>query len=583
MISNLRRGRQALCLLFAAGAAAALAQGGATWPVLHADPGNSDFVPLAGPRDLVSRWQALQVRPAAANVAVGPNGLLYTTTLDAGPCHLHAFDPQGNLRWCSSDVRWGFTFPVVAPDGTVFVSDGTEVFHFDAGGAILWRVPATARALGPIFSREGYLLIFDQAGLATAYEPSTGAVVAQLAVPSAATPRPPTLPPQVALFKAGAPLAGWDPTPALLDAMVDAFFNFNTTVGNNIPARDAAGRMFIGVAKGPAPSTQGVFYGIDFAAPAAPGGAGTLSIACSAPMGLNSSTSPALSADGRRIYAGDASTPVARLRAFHTDDCSQAWELGLEAASQASPTVDLDGRIFMNVNQKVFAFRDHGTGASVLWQTSLASIALDRGYTSARLNSVLLRSANYLYGTATFFSRINNVDIPMVHVVATLDPDTGAILSLADLGEESASTPSFGPDGQIYVPSKPLAKATTLGNASVRPLVPPAASGIFAFEPASYRQLTIDGARVALDYLGRAVAAAGDPALAAAHAARTLAQLQAARSSLARAEERGEIDHGTYASTDAHLDTAARKLGASPIDDRQAGQALDQALKKLGG
>lgn len=582
MISILRWSRQALFLLLAAGAAAALAQGGATWPVLHGDPGNSDFVPLAGPRDLAPRWQALQVRPAAANVAVGPGGRLYTTTLDAGPCHLHALDPQGQLRWCSSDVRWGFTFPVVAADGTVYVSDGTEVFHFDADGAILWRVPATARALGPIFSREGYLLIFDQAGLATAYEPSTGAVVAQLAVPSAATPRPPTLPAQVALFKAGAPLAGWDPTPALLDAMVDAFFNFNTTVGNNIPARDANGRLFIGVAKGPAPSTQGVFYGIDFVPPASPGGAGALTIACETPMGLNSSTSPALSADGRRIYAGDASTPVARLRAFHTHDCSQAWEQGLEASSLASPTVDLDGRIFMNVNQKVFAFRDHGTSASVLWQTSLTPVAQARGYASARLNSVLLRSANFLYGAASFFSRINNVDIPMAHVVATLDPDNGAVLSLADLGEESASTPSFGPDGQIYVPSKPLVKATTLGNASVRPLVPPAASGIFAFEPLSYRQLTIDGARVALDYLGRSVAAAGDAVLAAAHAGRALAQVQAARSSLAIAEQRGEIDHGTFASTDAHLDTAERKLAVSPVDDPQAKKALDQALKKLG-
>ena len=117
-----------LMLLLATSGCATRAQFPSTWPVLHGDPGNTDSVPLAGPRDLVPRWQALQVKAAAANVAVGPNGRLYTTTMDSGPCHLHALYADGNTLWCSADVRWAFTFPVVAPDGTVFLTDGTEVF-----------------------------------------------------------------------------------------------------------------------------------------------------------------------------------------------------------------------------------------------------------------------------------------------------------------------------------------------------------------------------------------------------------------------------------------------------------------------
>jgi len=569
-------------LLAASWSAEAPAQAESTWPVLHGDPGNTDFVPLAGPRQLVPHWQALQVKAAAANVAVGPDGHLYTTTMDAGPCHLHALDADGNTLWCSAEVRWAFTFPVVAPDGTVFVTDGTEVFQFASDGTILWRVAATGRALGPIFSREGYLIIFDQLGWATAYDPSTGSVVAQLLIPSATNPRPVPLPAQSQFFKVGAPLAGWDPTAALLDAWIDAFNNYNTAVGNNIPAMDANGRMFIGVAKGPAPSTTGVFYGIDFTPPSVPGGLGAFSIACSRPMGLNSSTSPALSADGKRIYAGDAATPP-QLRAFNADDCSQAWTLGLEAQSLASPTVDLDGRIFMNVNQKVFAFRDNETSATVLWQANLTPKAQALGFASARVNSVLPRAANYLYAGASFFNKVGTQDVPMAHVLATLDPSTGDILSLADLGEESDSTPSIGPNGQVYVPAKPIVKAINLGIPSVRPFVPPARSGIFAFEPASYQELTADGVNVALDFLNRSAAASdvGDTASASLEASRALRQVRAAKASLARAEERGEISNGTSSSVEAHLDWAERRLASDDINYAQVRQGLEQARDGL--
>ena len=219
----------------------------------------------------------------------------------------------------------------------------------------------------------------------------------------------------------------------------------------------------------------------------------------------------------------------------------------------------------------------------MLWQTSLTPTAQALGYSSARVNSVLPRAANVLYAAASYFSKVGTADVPMAHVVATLDPGTGAILGTANLGEESDSTPSIGPLGQIYVPSEPIAKAVNLGNPSVQPSVPPARSGIFAFEPASYKQLTLDGIDVALTFLDRAEAAvaASDPVAASREASRALRQVTASRASLARAEQRAEIAHGSFSSTDAHLDHAERKLAELPPDFAQARQSLEQARHGL--
>jgi hypothetical protein len=550
---------------------------GTTWPVLHQDGANRDFVPLAGARDLVPKWSALQVRPAAAVVVIGPEGNLYTTTMDAGPCHLHALDTDGNPLWCSDQVRTAFSAPAVGPDGAVFVTDGTEVFRFEPDGSLVWRVPATARALGVAFTREGFLLILDSLGLATAYDPMSGAEVAQLAIPAGVIPRPDPLPANLRFFQAGAPDIGFDP--AFVDFFIDAFFDFNTAVGNNLPAvHPETGRIFIAVSADPTVS-EGVFYGIDFTPPSGDS-PGALSIGCSAPVGLASGTSPAISADGQRVLAGDSG---GFLTAFRVEDCSVAWTLALEAASLASPSVGLDGYFFMLVNRKVTAFRDDGTSATQLWQTDISPYAQARGFSSGRFNSVLPLAANALYAAASFFTAVGTAEIPTAHALVTLDPETGDIVSLADLGEESDSTVSLGGEGSVYVASKPLVKGVLLGIPPLRPFVTPAQSGIFAFEPVSFRTLTIDGLETARAFLERA--GLGDAAL---ELGRAELQLVAAAENLDRALARGEVERAAAAAASGHIQAArATVQAASKAPDPDlllsvAERKLEAALAALG-
>jgi outer membrane protein assembly factor BamB len=525
------------------------------WPVLHADGRNSDWVALAGPRDLVPTWHALDGKPTAAVVAIGPERQLYTVTMDEGPCHLYAFDKDGTRLWCSDQVRTAFTAPAVGKDGAVFVDDGTEVFRFEADGSLSWRVGATAPALGVVFTREGFLLVMDAIGLTSVYDPGTGNLVAQLPLPVGFQPRPQPLPIQLQAFKLGAPKIGMDP--AFVDFFIDAFFDYNVAVGNNVPAiHPETGRIFIAVSASPT-GTEGLFYGIDFIPPSdeAPG---SLEIACSAPIGLASGTSPAISLDGVHVYAGDSG---GFLTAFHTADCTVAWTLSLSAASLASPTVGLDGRVYMLVGGQVVALQDHGSAGEVLWQTDIAPIAQGQGYATGGFNAVLPLAQNYLYGAATLAELIGGRQVPRAHVVATLNLADGAIVSVAELGEESASTLSLGRDGALYVPSKPIAKATLLGT-PLAPSVPAPHAGIYAFEPASFRQLTADGLMVALDFAQRAESALGtnDTVHANADLARAICQLTVTGENLGTAQQRGEVEAMDAHRVFAQIDMATREL-----------------------
>lgn len=428
-----------------------------TWPVLHGDGRNSDWVPLAGPRDLVPTWHALDGKPAATVVAIGPEHHLYTVTMDEGPCHLHALDQDGALRWCSDQVRTAFTAPAVAKDGNVFVTDGTEVFRFEADGWLSWRVGATAPALGVVFTREGFLLVMDAVGLASVYDPGTGSLVAQLPLPVGFRPRPQPQPAQLQAFTLGAPKIGMDP--AFVDFFIDAFFDYNVAVGNNIPTvHPGTGRIFIAVTANPT-GTAGIFYGIDFI-PSGDEAPGSLGIACSAPIGLASGTSPAISADGTHVYAGDSG---GFLTAFNTADCIVAWTLDLSAVSLASPTVGLDGRVYILVGGKVVALQDQGSTGEILWQTDIAQLAQEKGYVTGSFNTVLPLAQNYLYGAASFMESMGGRQVPGAHVVATLSLADGTIVSVAELGKKVLRPLRWVQTGRCMCRANPSRKPRFLG------------------------------------------------------------------------------------------------------------------------
>lgn len=449
----------------------------APWPVAHADTANSDFVPYAGPRRLREKWRALQVRSVAAAVTIGPGNRLYTVTMDEGPAHLHALDGDGSVLWSAPEVRAAFTTPSVGYDGSIYVTDGTEVFGFRPNGTIRWRVPATGPALGILFTRDGALIVIDAGAVATVYSPENGEVLATLSLPAGVIPRPKPLPLGLSLLKAGSGAVGIDPD--LIDFFIDAWSNYNTAVGNNVPVvHPDTGRVFVAVTAEPN-GERGALYGIDYTPPVGQS-PGRLDIACSAQLGLASSTSPAISADRRRVYAGDSEGTIT---AFNSNDCSVAWRLAVEGDSPISPAVDSDGRFYALINGDVVGFRDAGDSAEQIWKADLADTFTLGTFQLARFNSVIAGASNYLYAAASFFVRLGASWVPMRHVLVTLDSKTGELVAMTELGEESNSQISLAADGMVVVASKALVKATLLGTPILKHLASPPQSGVFAFEP----------------------------------------------------------------------------------------------------
>jgi len=148
-----------------------------------------------------------------------------------------------------------------------------------------------------------------------------------------------------------------------------------------------------------------------------------------------------------------------------------------------------------------------------------------------------------------------------------INPTNGTIVSVAPLGEESDSTPSLGDDGALYVPSKPLRKAVGLGLKALGLLqpdfsIPEPQAGIYAFEPASFKELAVDGLTVASHLVEQAVETLNQDktkdTLTQLHGLSR--QLQAISENITTAEEGGEIVLKTAEQVNQSIRTADYKL-----------------------
>lgn len=76
-----------------------------SWPAIHRDSRNSDYLPLMTNAQLNLKWHALKDEYSAVLTAVviGPEGNIYFTTgKEEEYGNLHAFDSEGNEVWRSN-------------------------------------------------------------------------------------------------------------------------------------------------------------------------------------------------------------------------------------------------------------------------------------------------------------------------------------------------------------------------------------------------------------------------------------------------------------------------------------------------
>lgn len=221
--------------------------------------------------------------------------------------------------------------PIVDRDGHVYAADRNQLWSFTAQGEQRWVVDLPALGIDgffvtPLFSREGWVGGVSTDGKLALFDRSTGALaIPVLTLPVGMGPASQPLPPglwQGGLVDEDFHLELWD-----------LLFGRAMAVSNTPAVHASSGRIFITAA---APDgASGLLLGIDTAQEGA-------SIAFSAPMGGGSGTSPAISPDGRLVYAiDDAGVMVA----IDTSSGAQVWAAS-DTMGQASPSIGPDGTVY---------------------------------------------------------------------------------------------------------------------------------------------------------------------------------------------------------------------------------------------
>ena len=576
-LSGQRLSSRSLSLFFAAATALALTSGSAealnpgptpflaqtSWSSTHGDSRNSDFAPFVTTA-LEPDWTALDGATTLFAPTIGPEGNLYVATAQGvGFSHLHAFDREGNLLWESPpmvddddlDSYAGSNAPIVDVNGDVYCSDGNQLWAYHPNGSLKWvtALPdVDAPFISPVITNDGYVGGVTIDGKVVFYDRATG-VQAAPAI---------DLPGVGSLSLDPAPDGLWDGgfvDPALIDLTYAGFFGAGYEIVNTPAVDPHTGRLFITGASEFA--NTGYLYGIDVTA-------GAATVAFASRMGGGSGTSPAISPDGRQVYAVSGSGVMTT---FDTLTGEMLWATS-GAAEAASPTVGPDGVVYTGAGTQYLTALDPRDG-SIRWSVNygdlaraeLATVAaqpplLPSGVPVAGINSVVTVTANEILAVMTFHYVFDNPNptgrplLPVYHhiMLAAFSTSDGTLKRLVDLRDANEGIISIGADGAVYVSHASIFSTLfwySLNGFLTDPLVDqPFApiGGISAFKPASPLEQALQGSVYALELARAAKVQVDDVKKGDLDAARTAAergraQLATTEPSMVAAGDEGEI------------------------------------------
>ena len=412
-------------------------------------------MPISVSTRLVPAWNALDGAALLVGPVIGPEGHLYVPSgRGKGYSNLHAFSRDGALLWETPPMNTLADFdhaavvsaPIIDADGNVYAGDSNQLWSFTADGVLRWvaELPAIdvhGFFVTPVFSHEGFVGGVSTDGKVVFFKREDGALALPvLDLPGVAGPPSQEPPPGI-----------WQ------DGMIAAEFvrplwdllNGRAMEVSNTPAVDPrSGRIFM--TAGGASSTEGVLYGIDTSSDG-------IVIAFATPMGAGSGTSPAISPDGRQVYAiDDAGVMVA----VDGDDGHIVWQVE-NTMGQASPTVSPDGTIYSFNGMAGMVVAIDPVDGSIRWRRQYDGLArehlpwrpllkrsttIDSIITVADNGLLLCFDMNYLlpFGDNPF---------PQARkfLLAHLDAADGALLGWVETRDASSAMVVPDHDGSVYL------------------------------------------------------------------------------------------------------------------------------------
>ncbi len=464
------------------------------WVSVHGDSHNSDYVALSPSAKVQPYWAALE----GAAIFVGPifdtaDRLYVPTGRGVGTSHLHAYSADGTLLWETSpmqsldDVDYGavISAPIIDSDNNVYANDLNQLWSFTPQGKLRWvtdlkQLGIDGLFITPVFHPDGWVGGVSTDGKVAFFYRDSG----ELAVPVFTLP--------VSQGKPSAPLPpgiwqGGLIAEAFHQQLWDILYGRNMAVTNTPAIHNRSGRLFItSAAENP---DDGVLFGIDIVG-------GKIDIAFATPMGGGSGTSPAISPDGKLVYAIDDN---GMMIAVDTESGAVKWSAS-DTMGQASPSIGPDGTVYsFNGEQGTIVAIDGKTGA-IKWRRDYHQVAVDQLRWHLLFDRVATVDGLITVtdsGLWTFLDLCYQVDLgatpfpqPRKVVVAQIDPATGEVLATFDSRDASGAFVVPDAKGNQYLTLS--ATATSIFHYGVDPQLPfflrsgfEPVGGIQVFRPAT--------------------------------------------------------------------------------------------------
>ncbi len=575
---------------------------------LHADTVNSDEVAISLAPVLAYEWTAEPNFYVAEGPTFDNEGNLYISPLFPGePVVLASLDPAtGARRWAvSGTTLYGGGAPLVLNDPA---SPGNQIIYlglYDRAiavrpdGTIVWDVPTGLPAPPPISEDVGFYHCFGlnyqvQAdalvgvtgdGHVYVLDRATGSRLlgTPYVIPGELPPpAPPSSLPDNVIQTADDALrhlfGALPPDAHPLKAITDILLGFGTKVANYFAIDPHTGRMFVaatapdgedGTVDGV--SKYGALYCLELVTSGGP--PCTIQERFHTSFEGGSASSPAMNADGTRIYVGDN---IGNLIAVDAATGNKVWHINVGAQIFGSIGISSDGsELYASNKDAVIKIMDQGDTGVEVWRTAPEGYDAPGTEVNFNLNLATI-GANQIFVHSGAGLLLNDYPMPFKVGIGALDRQTGQVRYFADGREETVSAISVGPDGGVYLGHSPLRRAVAWALFGQTGWTEPVTGGVGKYGPKRLDLLIRDAVCAGAARARNAFANAGTcPDSAAVDIRQIQALIDQSRRSSSKAIADGDLSAEDWAAIEGYLTTAEANLSSGTLDT--AAGALDQA------
>lgn len=495
---------------------------------LHADLTNSDEVSIAIAPRFEPSWTVEQDSLNVTGPTFDSQGNLYLTPLLAkdGAVLVAVDAKQGLDRWRilgEDPMRGGGAAMVLRDPGRpgveiIYVGLYERVFAVTINGEVLWNVrtglesaPVPPGNLDPAAFGVSYVPAFDaivgltQDGFVYVHDRASGKALLSepLQLPGERSAAASSSFPSDVLDQLRERLREYVDVPEEADpaVLLSVLLGNDVEVANFFAVDPNRSRLWVAATAPDADdgtqdgvSELGALYRLDLSSV---GSGLALTVGCYTSFEGGSASTPAVRADGERIYVGDNS---GRLIAVGPD-CERVWEHDVQSQVLGSVAVSSDNQeLYVSTASRIIKLFDRGAEAEVAWDEEIDVFIPERAETNLNLNLVAL-GANALAFQAGVGLLFNGIALPREVAVGLLDRETGELRQLARGLDETVSVVSVGPLGEIYIGNSPVRRMLQqLVSPNLGSMPGPAVlGGVSKFGRTDLDELLIDVACVARD------------------------------------------------------------------------------------